>query len=166
MDTYHTLQQVGSSNSLTLEWIPGHSNNHGNETADQLAGQGCFTNYETPEPFFSLRESVTSMEIRKWMKSMGRNSPTCRLSKFVVHRPRISNRSPALTFQSQALSLLVGIITGHTMVRKHLFTICVSPSPLCECGSEESPAHVVADCPIHVMNRLLHCSRLSYMKLS
>ena len=160
VDTYHTLQQVGSSNNLTLEWIPGHSNYHGNETADHFAGLGCFTNYETPEPFLPLRESVINMEIRKWMESMWRNrwrnSPTCRLSKFWVPRPRISNRSPALSFQRQALSLLVGIITGHTRVRKHLFTIGVSPSPLCECGSEESPAHVVADCPIHVMNRLLH----------
>ena len=160
LDTHNTLQQVGSLNRLFLEWIPGHSNHFGNETADQFAGEGCSRIFHSLEPLLPLRESVINMDIQKWMESMWtrrwRSSPACRLSKFWIPRPRISNHSPALTFQRQALSLLVGIITGHTRVRKHLFTIGVSPSPLCECGGEESPAHVVADCPIHVMNRLLH----------
>ena len=41
-------------------------------------------------------------------------------------------------------------------MRKHLYNIGVSTDPLCDCGEEESASHIVAECPIHVMNRLLH----------
>ena len=158
--THNTLQAVGSSNELVVEWIPGHSNYYGNETADKLANRGCITKFLSAEPILPLRESVINSQIRKWTLSIWqkrwRSQPTCRQTKFWVPSPGTSKPGVALSFDRHKLTMLTGIITGHTRVRKHLFVTGVTQSPNCECGEEESPAHIVGDCPLHVDNRQLH----------
>ena len=161
--THLTLQRVGQSNDLTIEWIPGHRGYYGNEMADKFAKRGCTIPYESPEPILPLRESVINMEIRKWTESMWQERWRCskayRQTKLWIKNPKIGNHSIAQSIDRHKLSMLTGIITGHSRMKRHLFHIGVSPNPMCDCGSEESPAHVVSDCPIHVMNRLLHLKK-------
>ena len=52
--------------------------------------------------------------------------------------------------------MLIGIISGHIRVRKHLFVTEATHNPNFECGEEESPAHIVDDGPLPVTNRQLH----------
>ena len=163
--THATLRQVGLSNNLTLEWIPGHSDYSGNEMADKLAKRGCSNpaGVELTEPILPVSESVVNAQIRKWAENAWmnrwRNSIEYRRTKIWIQRPRIRNNSPALAFDRQVLSKTTGIITGHIWVRKHLYNIGVSTDPLCDCGEEESASHIVAECPTHVMNRLLHLEK-------
>ena len=158
--THNSLQAAGRSNRLTLEWIPGHRGYYGNETADRFAKRGCSHFYPAPEPLLPVRESVINSEIRKWMNDMWqrrwKSSTQYTQTKFWVPRPRIMNNAPAVHLSRQMLRSLTGIITGHIAVRKHLHNLGVYPSPLCDCGEVESVIHILTDCPLHIMIRLLH----------
>ena len=63
---------------------------------------------------------------------------TSEISKFVEFK-----------LQAKTLRLLAGAITGHYLFKKHLHTIGVSESALCNrCSSdEESAFHVICSCP-------------------
>jgi len=162
-ETHSILQTVGSTNRLTVEWIPGHRGYYGNESADRLAKEGCKRFFPSAEPLLPIRESVINTEIRHWVEdlwqSRWRANHSCRQTKLWIPYVRIKPRPSALHFGRQDLRTIVGIITGHTMVKKHLHTIGVSSDPFCVCGEVESAIHIIADCPLYVMNRLLHFQR-------
>jgi len=165
-DTYQHLTMVGTiASSLTVEWIPGHRGYYGNETADELAKQGCSLHLESAEPLLPVRETTINAEIRSWVQSRWQERwelPTgCRQTKLWIPRVRIRNRAPALLQSRQSLRFLTGIITGHTGVRKHLHAMGVATSPLCDCSDDhneviQTAVHIIAECPIHLAARLLH----------
>src|SRR3954454_8282159 len=64
--------------------------------------------------------------------------------------------SIALTTNRRSLSAIVGFITGHIGVKKHLYNIGVSSDPKCQCGEIQSVIHLVTDCPVHVLTRSLY----------
>jgi len=162
-ETHSILQTVGSTNRLTVEWIPGHRGHYGNEIADRLAKEGCQRFFASAEPLLPIRESVVNAEILHWVEDLWQNrwhaSHSCRQTKIWIPRVRIKSRSPALHLGRRDLRIIVGTITGHTAVKKYLHTVGISPDPFCVCGEVESAIHLIADCPIHVMNRLLHFQR-------
>jgi len=53
--------------------------------------------------------------------------------------------------------VLVDLITGHCRLNHHMFKIKLSYHAGCACGApEETVIHLVADCPIYFLERLLY----------
>ena len=65
-DTINTLNRLGTSHSVTIHWVPGHTNIPGNETADELARRGSATMPVGPEPFLPFSKNHSNTEIRNF----------------------------------------------------------------------------------------------------
>ena len=48
-ECYSLLYQLAKGNCVTLYWVPGHSDIHGNEVADELSRNGSITSFADPE---------------------------------------------------------------------------------------------------------------------
>jgi hypothetical protein len=62
--------------------------------------------------------------------------------------PRIAAKTRLLSFNRTQSRMVIGLLTGHNTLRRHLHIMGLSDSPLCrKCGAEEkTSAHVLRDC--------------------
>jgi ribonuclease HI len=154
------LQKVAINNSLRLVWVPGHSGFAGNEIADGLAREGSSDNFIGPEPALPLSQSWFREEIsshisdchRKYWESL----TTCQQTKLYLTKPASSSNEVVWDLSKNRLRILVGILTGHFQCPKHLHTMGLVQSALCDrCESDEgSTYHLVCNCPAFAQRRL------------
>ena len=147
------IQSLAESNDVNLIWVPGHSNITGNEKADNLAREGSNTAFIGPEPVTGLPYSTQRSIIRnfyakkhklEWVKL---NS--CRHSKNFIKEPNKKMTNYLLSISRSNLRLVIGTITGHCKLNKHLHRMKLSNSPLCRhCNeADETPEHFLTSCP-------------------
>lgn len=146
------LESIAAKNRVTLQWIKGHSGSLGNDAADELARRGSETQVEGPAPFLPLPFS----QLRTWIRQHTQNlhndrwirATDCRQSRAAIPAatPRLTRR--LMNLQRQDLKIIIGTLTGHCPLNKHLYNIGITDSPLCRgcLTEEESAAHVVLEC--------------------
>ncbi len=66
-DCIEKLTVLSKIYQVTIMWVPGHSRNQQNETADRLAREGARTRPVGPEPFLPLFFSRFKSKIRNWI---------------------------------------------------------------------------------------------------
>lgn len=97
-----------------------------------------------------IRQRSTELHNSKWSRSTD-----CRQSKMAMPslHPRLTKR--LLSLSRDNLRIIIGTITGHCPLNKHLFTIGATDSPLCRgCFvAEESAAHVILECEVVATQR-------------
>lgn len=147
------LKLITINNVLELVWVKGHNGNEGNEKADELARQGSEKLPVGPEPVLPLTNSTLKVQIKKLTheKQLRRwvNLSSCRQTKNIITNPSDKLARYSLQLSRQNLSDLVGIITGHCRLNKHLHTIRKVDSPLCRACNwgEENVIHIICECP-------------------
>jgi ribonuclease HI len=148
------LQDLAASNSVTLIWVPGHSDIEGNERADSLAREGSSKIPCAPLPVIPLSGGWFAAEVKKWsFLEHGRlwsNLGTCRQTKLFLTKPLSEPEcKKLLSLTRPSLRCLIGVITGHFYFNKHLHKMGLSPTPICErCGEYEDTAfHLICSCP-------------------
>ncbi len=151
-DCHHALSRLCVHNSITLQWIKGHSESRGNDAADELARRGSDTVMMGPEPKVPLPFGWLRSTLRQRTKAQHslcwNGQKNCRQAKEALPsiNPGLSRK--LLQMSKPHLRLVTGALTGHTPFNKHMYTLGITDSPLCRgcMDEEETAAHVLLEC--------------------
>ena len=149
------LNFLGKSNTLTISWVPVHSGVLGYEIADELANEG--TELEEigiikPSPD-SIKNTRTKRLGRKMLKDL---SNRLKHSKILME-PFKKGKDDLIKMKSKYLRVIIGMLTGHSCLRKFLNRIGKANSAYCRYCQEdedEDMNHVLTNCPAFARIRL------------
>lgn len=160
LECWNKLNELAASNCLTLHWVPGHSDLEGNEKADELAREGSSKDPIAQVPFLPLSKGWVKSVIKDWSCRAHirywQNLQTCGQTKLIVKKPLSESDSKRLcSLKKVELRSIVGVITGHFFFNKHLNTMGLKTSSLCErCWEDEDTAyHLICLCPCYANRR-------------
>jgi len=69
-------------------------------------------------------------------------------STYWLHGPSLDTRAKFMTLSRIQSRAVTGLLMGHNTLKRHLYLLGLSNSPLCRCceAGEETSAHVVCEC--------------------
>lgn len=148
------LNDLGTHNSVTLVWIPGHTGLEGNERADALAKAGAEAQFTGPEPVLGVTDSTAKRDITAWTEEIKlqywRDINGLRHSKMMIDYPlRKVFTDNLLKLDRLELRTLVGLYTGHSGARQHMHRIGLAENAECRLCLEddETIEHILCQCP-------------------
>jgi ribonuclease HI len=151
-DCVIALEEVGASNKLTIAWVPGHEGHEGNEEADKLAKEGAGRTMVGPEPYCGIPSCQVRSSIRSWIVRESQDwwmrTPGQRQAKVFIKAYSPEFTKDLLNYNRKAVRIIVGQLTGHCRLNKHLETMGLAEENLCRfCQEEEETAeHVWCYC--------------------
>lgn len=161
-ECHRALTKVCENSTITLQWIKGHSGSRGNDAADRLARAGSEMIAIGPEPIiplpFGWLRSALRHNTKVLHQSYWTNLNTCRQTREALPtiNPGLSRKLRGLG--RPQLRLLIGALTGHGLLNKHLHNLGVTDSPLCRAcmEAEETATHILLECAGVANYRALH----------
>ena len=66
----------------------------------------------------------------------------------LISGPGLSTKTTVMSFNSTQSRAVIGLLTGHSILRRHLYLLGLQDSPLCrKCGvMEETSVHILCEC--------------------
>ena len=138
--------------SVGLFWVPGHPGIRGNEIVDELAREGSVHYFVGPEPAPGVSRQSIKKKIECWLYKQHMTqwqglAGTQRQAREWISGPRFAAKTRLLSFNRTQSRVVIGPLTGHNTLRRHLHIVGLSDSPLCrKCGTEETSADVLCEC--------------------
>jgi ribonuclease HI len=149
---YDHLNRLAARNKVSLKWVPGHIGIEGNEEADLAAKEATEVVISGPEPFLpvplnALNGTIHEQAVRQHMREWA-NRKDCRQAReWLVSYTKPRTAATMLNWRRSDLRKVMGVLTGHVGLNKHLHTLKVVESPRCgRCGLEETALHFMAKC--------------------
>lgn len=147
------LLKLSRNNQVKLIWVPGHIGVDGNEKADELARSASEQALIGPEPACGISYGHARTLVNNWVREKTnqywKKAPDTRLAKAFLSGPSKKITEKLLHMARPLIRVIVGLLTGHCHLRKHLHRIGVyDGSILCrKCGGAvETAEHVILDC--------------------
>ena len=146
------LNELAVSQPVCLTWVPGHTGIQGNERADQLARQASTQDFVGPEPALPISHTVVKTAIRRWVEkdidTRWQALHTCRQTKEMITGRSHRRERDLLRLPRQILRLVVGLLTGHAQLNRHLSIMGSTSNPFCSYCDEaiESASHFLCYC--------------------
>ncbi|KAK9499414.1 hypothetical protein O3M35_002456 [Rhynocoris fuscipes] len=145
-------QELGRNNTVILAWVPGHSVINGKEKADEAARLGATSEFIGPEPFCGLPRSTIRSSILNWLNIQSQEwwqkTPGQRQAKLAIKGRSKSFTADLLNQERKIVRMVVGLLTGHCRLNKHMYNMRLADDDLCRfCLEEEETAvHVLCQC--------------------
>jgi hypothetical protein len=143
----NSLQGLSIHNRAQLFWVPGQCGIILNEEADGLEGVRSTSSFCRPEPCLPVpRPLMTKIWLSSNHLSYWNLVIRCRQSKIW---PCLKLARFLRNLLRTKLCVLIGLITGHVRLKKHLHRMGLLSDPTCAtCGiKEESALHCICVCP-------------------
>ena len=137
---------------MRLYWFPGHAGVSGNEIADRLAKSGSGQRFIGPEPCLGVSRKNIRRKMKRWMKNQhlalwrGPCSAQRQAREFIFG-PDLVTGDGLLSFNRTQTWPVIGLLTGHNTLRRHLHVKGFIDNPTCrKCGTEEeTSAHILCE---------------------
>lgn len=135
---------------VTLCWIKGHNDNPGNEMADANAKLGTTSDrYQAiPAPLQVAKQAIHDQCVTFWQEEWDM-VPGHRQTKIFIGEVSTKIYKRMTAFLRPKLSQMVGWMTGHCLLNRHLHIMGLVRTNLCRTcqGSLETPGHILLECP-------------------
>jgi len=124
----------------------------GNKPADKLTAERSVQQFVGPEPLLAVSRQNIRKKMKHWMENQqlvlwpGPCS-TQRQARELISGPDLATRAQLLSFNRTQSRVVIGLLTGHNTLRRHLYTMGLSNNPTCrKCTEEETSVHVLCEC--------------------
>ena len=147
------LNDISTQHTVGLYWVPGHAGIWGNEIANKLARNGSLQRFVGTAPFLGVYRQNIRRKIKRWIENQhlvlwrGPCS-TQREAWELICGPDLATRARLLSFNRTQFRVVIGLLTGHNTLRRHLYVMGLSSNPTCrKCGTEEETSiHILCEC--------------------
>ena len=117
LNCIRNLNQLGKQNHVSIAWIPGHAEVHGNEVADYVAKSGSKFKMHGPEPFITVPYASCVSTVKDWStdrwKSMWNKRKDCLRMKESVSWTSSRLTIRLLNLKRPQLNRVVQVLIGH-----------------------------------------------------
>jgi hypothetical protein len=124
----------------------------GNEITDKLARSSSVQRVVGPEPFLGVSRQTIRRKMKHWMEKQhlalwGGPCSTQRQARDLISGPNLAIGARLLSFNRTQSRVVIGLLTGHNTLRRHLCIMRLSDNPICrKCGTgEETSVHVLCE---------------------
>jgi len=136
-----------------LYWVPRHAGVRGNEKADKLARSRSVQRFVGPEPFLGVSRQNIRRKMKRWMEKQHLElwcgpCSTQRQDRELISGPDLATEARLLSFNRTQSRVVIGLLTGHNTLRRHLYILGLCNNPICrKCGNEEETSvHILCEC--------------------
>ena len=135
--------------AIRLQWMPGHCEEPGNDTADQLAREAAVPGKTHPfDPLLSREKAFIRRGIyAQWGKEWKESRTGGHLRSVDHSLPAKYTRRLYGPLPRNRAYLLTQLRTGHCWLATYAKAFRFRDDDLCVCGERESISHVLLDCP-------------------
>ena len=134
--------------SITLEWVPGHTDIEGNERADRLAKRASTFNHP-PANSRPISWAIFGTKIKRERQNHWENTIRAADRKRGFRERQYKLRASLIVPQGTkrlAASTFYQLKLGHGYLKSYLARIGRSLSDRCECGARETTEHLLISC--------------------
>lgn len=160
MECAEALNRLADEKSVHVVWVPAHSGVPGNEQADYYAKLGTRETFCGPEPVLGLTKNLLKEAIKEWtrksLEEYWETTPGCRQARLFLPSPGGNRWAYMSKMNRKELRLLVGVLTGHSSLNRHLQLMGVTGDPTCpKCGADDEDSyHYIGVCEVYSSLRL------------
>jgi hypothetical protein len=148
------LYDISTYHCVGLFWIPGHSGYVEMKSPMSSQGRALLTTLlDRSWPWWSQGSVWEEKFSAGWIDSTWYDGGdwlvgTLRQAQELILGPRIAAKTTLMSFNRAQSRVVIGLLTGHNTLRRHLHIMGLMDSPLCrKCGAGgETLAHVLCEC--------------------
>nr|XP_042904640.1 uncharacterized protein LOC122270622 [Parasteatoda tepidariorum] len=161
-ECFSVLCDLSTHNKVSLHWVPGHMGIGGNELADEAARAGSNAIFWGPEPALGISPSSFRATIFKLYGKIAheqwRAADGQRQAKELNRDCPSVRQKELLKLNRNSIRKIIGLLTGHCILRRHLNIMGIESNSLCRgCHlEEETSRHILCDCEVYSAQRFEH----------
>jgi len=150
-----------SRHAVRLYAVPGHAGVTGNEIVNRLARSDSGKRFIGPEPFLGVSRQNIRRMMKRWMKKQHRalwRGPcsTQRQARGLISGPKLVTGARLLSFNRTQSRAVIGLLTRHNNMRRHLHVMGLSNNPTCRTHGIEDERSVHIFCECEALASLMH----------
>jgi hypothetical protein len=123
---------------------------------------GSVRGFLGPEPALGVSRREVQHRLNRWLvnqhRAGWRSLGALRQARELISGPDPGTKAKLMSFNRTQTRVVVGLLTGHNTLRRHLHLLGLVDSPLCSsCGvQEETSAHILCECEALASLRQVH----------